>query len=82
MVAILDKENLSILAQFRLENRTASYFYRPDIALTPQQAANSAQWEFGFEDPFVIQFPEILLEQSSEQRRPDLEKIASEHIDS
>jgi len=50
MVAILDKNSLSILAQFRMENRTASYFYKPDIALTPQQAANSAQWEFGFAD--------------------------------
>ena len=33
VVAILDKNNLSILAQFRLENRITSYFYRPDIAL-------------------------------------------------
>ena len=57
MVAILDKEKLSILAQFRMENRFASYFYKPNIALTPQQAANSAQWEFGFVDAYIIQFP-------------------------
>ncbi len=82
MVAILDKESLSILAQFRLENRTASYFYRPDIALTPQQAANSAQWEFGFEDAFIIQFPAKLVAQSSQERHAALQKVASEHIDS
>ena len=82
MVAILDKESLSILAQFRLENRTASYFYRPDIALTPQQAANSAQWEFGFEDAFIIQFPANLVEQSTQERHAALQKVASEHIDS
>jgi hypothetical protein len=82
MVAILDKESLSILAQFRLENRTASYFYKPDIALTPQQAANSAQWEFGFEDAFIIQFPANLVAQSSQERHAALQKVASEHIDS
>jgi len=82
MVAILDKKSLSILAMFRLENRIASYFYRPDIALTPQQAANSAQWEFGFEDAFIIQLPANLIEQSTQERHAALRKAASEHIDS
>ncbi len=82
MVVVLDKENLSILAQIRSENRFASYFYNPNITLTPQHAINSAQWEFGLEDPYVIQFPGSMLDQSSKQRRSGLEKIASEHIDS
>jgi len=64
---ILDKEKLSILAQIRSENRFASYFYNPNIALTPQQAANSARWEFGLEDPYIIQFPASLLEHSPDQ---------------
>jgi len=81
MVAILDKEKLSILAQIRSENRFASYFYNPNIALTPQQAANSARWEFGLEDPYIIQFPASLLEHSPDQRQSVLEKVASEHID-
>lgn len=81
MVAILDKKRLSILASFRLENATASYYYRPDIAITHQQAANSAQWEFGFQDAFIIQFPAELLEQSTEERHAALQKAASEHID-
>jgi hypothetical protein len=82
MVAILDKENLSILAQFRMENRFASYFYKPNIALTPQQAANSAQWEFGFGDAYIIQFPGHLLDQSSNDRHSALQEVASQHIDS
>jgi len=57
MVAILDKEKLSILAQIRSENRFASYFYNPNIALTPQQAANSARWEFGLEGPLHHSVP-------------------------
>jgi hypothetical protein len=82
MVAILDKEKLSILAQFRMENRFASYFYKPNIALTPQQAANSAQWEFGFDDAYIIQFPGSLLEQSSTDRHSTLQAVAAQHIDS
>jgi hypothetical protein len=82
VVAILDKNNLSILAQFRMENRITSYFYRPDIALTPQQAANSAQWEFGFADAFIIQIPADLIEQSTSDRHAALQKVASEHVDS
>ncbi len=82
MVAILDKEKLSILAQFRMENRFASYFYKPNIALTPQQAANSAQWEFGFVDAYIIQFPGSLLDQSSTDRHSALQTVAAQHIDS
>jgi hypothetical protein len=82
MVAILDKEKLSILAQFRKENRFASYFQNDSVDLTPQQAANSAQWEFGLDDAFIIQFPKELLDQNSEQRRKSLESVSSEHINS
>lgn len=82
MVAILDKMSLSILASIRMENRTVSYFYRPDLALNPQRAANSAQWEFGFEDAFIIQLPANLLEQSTQDRHAALQKVASDHIDS
>jgi hypothetical protein len=82
MVVILDKEKLSILAQFQMENRFASYFYKPNIALTPQQAANSAQWEFGFDDAYIIQFPGSLLEQSSTDRHSTLQAVAAQHIDS
>lgn len=82
MVAVLDNENLSILAQLRAENRFASYYYNPKIALTPQQAANSARWEFGLEDPVVIQFPASLLELDPGQRQKALEKISAKHIDS
>ena len=81
-VAILDKKSLSILGHFRMENRVASYFHRPDVVLTPQRAANIAQWEFGFNDPFIIQFPAELMEQSSIDRRAALRAVASKHIDS
>jgi hypothetical protein len=82
MAAILDRENLSILAQFRSGDLSAIYLYNPNIAITPQKAKVSAQWEFGFEDPFIIQIPSKLLDKNTDERRPVLEKIAEEHIDS
>ncbi|RQW81120.1 MAG: hypothetical protein EHM14_02150 [Methanothrix sp.] len=82
MVAIIDRERLTILAQFRASDRFASYFTNPKLALTPQQAANSAQWEFGFVDAFIIQFPKSLLDHDTAERRAALEKVASDHIDS
>jgi hypothetical protein len=56
--------------------------YHPDMAISPQKASMSARWEFGFEDPFVIQIPSELLDKTPEERRPVLEKVAAEHIDS
>ena len=82
MVAILDKEKLSILAQFRMENRFASYFYKPSIALTPQQAANSAQWEFGFDDAYIIQFPGHCWTRVQLIRHSALQAVSAQHIDS
>ncbi|OPY50788.1 MAG: hypothetical protein A4E49_02580 [Methanosaeta sp. PtaU1.Bin112] len=81
-VAILDRDNLSIMAQFRTENKITSYYHRPEISLTPQRAANNAQWEFGFTDAFVIQIPADLIGKSASDRHSALQKIASEHVDS
>ena len=82
MVAILDRDSLTILGQFRMQNRTASYFSRPDMALNAQQAAQSAQWEFGFDDSFVIQFPARLVDQKGQDRQAALEAIAAKHVNS
>jgi hypothetical protein len=82
MVALLDKESLFILAQFRPQTSISQYLHNPSIAFTLEKARTNAQWEFGFEDPFVIQFPARLLDQSPAQRRVALEKIANDHIES
>lgn len=81
IVFILDQDSLFILGQFRVENRIAGYYHRPDKSMTIQKVASSAKWEFGFEDSFVIQLPADLLEKSTEKRRSSLMEIASNHID-
>ncbi|HUI40152.1 MAG TPA: hypothetical protein VLY86_04435 [Methanothrix sp.] len=82
IAVVLDRENLSVLGQLWSESRVGIYLSNPELTLTPQQAIVHARWEFGFEDPFVIQFPEVILDQTPEERRSSLEKIAAEHIDS
>jgi hypothetical protein len=82
VVAILDKESLFIAGQFRTENRFSTYIYTPEFSWPIQKVNSSAQWEFGFEDPFVIQIPARLLDKDSHQRHDELLKLASEHIDS
>jgi len=81
MLAVLDKDNLYVVAQLRSENRTSIYVYNPEVSWTPQKVLSSSQWEFGFTDPFLIRFPASLVAEKNE-RREALRKIASDHIDS
>jgi len=80
MVAVLDSQNLFIVGQFSAENRFSNYIYSPEASWSPQKVKSSAEWEFGLKDSFLIQFPAGLLDEPSEQRRPEVERIASEHI--
>jgi len=82
LIAVLDKNNLFILAQRHFGMPSSLFIHAPEKQLTPQQALGSARWEFGFEDPFLIVFPSALLEQEEVQRRPALEAIAVAHVDS
>jgi hypothetical protein len=81
MLAVVDKDNLYVVAQLRSENRTSTYIYNPEASWSPQKVLNSAQWEFRFTDPFLIRFPASLVAEKNE-RHETLRKIASEHIDS
>lgn len=81
MLAVMDKDNLHVVAQLRSENRTSTYIYNPEASWSPQKVLNSAQWEFRFTDPFLIRFPANLVAEKNE-RHEALRKIASDHIDS
>lgn len=81
MLAVMDKDNLHVVAQLRSENRTSTYIYNPEASWSPQKVLNSAQWEFRFTDPFLIRFPANLVAEKNE-RHEALREIASDHIDS
>lgn len=82
LVAVLDKNNLFILAKRHFGMPSSLFIHVPKKQLTSQQALASARWEFGLEDPFLIAFPSELLEQEEVQRRTALESIAVTHINS
>lgn len=82
MVAILDQDSLFIAGQFGTQTRFSTYIYTPESRWPIPKIKSSAQWEFGFEDPFIIRFPASLIDQRTDQRHEELVKIASEHIDS
>jgi hypothetical protein len=81
MVAILDKEHLFIIGQFRPEARFSSYIHTPESVWSNDKIKSSAQWEFGFEDPFIIEFPISILHEDVIQRREGLIYSAGQHID-
>jgi hypothetical protein len=82
VLALVDHESLYVVAQLRSENRSSTYIHNPDASWTSQKVMNSAQWEFGFIDPFMIKFPASLLFDDSKRRQESLQKIAGDHIDS
>jgi hypothetical protein len=80
LVVVLDKNNLFILAQRHFGTPSSLFIHIPEKQLTPWQALDSARWEFGLEDPFLIAFPSALLEQEEVQRQPALEAVAVAHV--
>jgi hypothetical protein len=81
MVAVLDKEHLFIIGQFRPEARFSSYIHTPDSVWSNDKIRSSAQWEFGFDDPFVIEMPIGILSENVTKRRDVLIDSASHHLE-
>ncbi len=82
IIALLDVQNLYIIAQNHFGMPSTLYIYDRDIRLSPEQAINISRFDFGFHDPFLIRFPASLLDQSKECRQKLLNAIALTHIES
>lgn len=82
MVALLDAQNLFVLAQPFFGNPTIQFINSPEKQFSQVQALEIAKEESGFTDAFFITFPAFLLEQQKETRQTQLEAIALTHIDS
>lgn len=81
IVAVLDKATLYILAQHHAGSLSTMYTYHPDKQISEQKALSSARWEFGYEDPYMIVFPAVILEESDRVRRDILRVIALAHVE-
>ena len=81
IVAVLDKATLYILGQHHAGSLSTMYTYHPDKQISEQKALSSARWEFGYEDPYMIVFPGVILEESERARRDILRVIALAHVE-
>ncbi|MGB9902023.1 hypothetical protein [Methanothrix sp.] len=82
IVVVLDRSKLLVIAQFRPSNLSSMYISAEHLELAADQALSKASWEFGFEDPFLLQFPADLLDMPAADRADALRKMAEEHVDS
>jgi len=82
IVVILDRSKLLVIAQFRPSNLSSMYISAEHLELAADQALSKASWEFGFEDPFLLQFPADLLDTPAADRADALRKMAEDHVDS
>ena len=80
LIIVLDAKYLWIAAQKHLGMPSTNLIDRRDTVFPAQAVYEAARWEFGFDDPFVIQFPATLIEQEANSRIASLTAIARSHI--
>ena len=81
-IHIIDRRHLFIAAQKQLGVPQTFDLDRRDKEFSAQEILDAARWEFGFDNPFVLQFPVEFLDQPADIRTAPLEAIALSHIDS
>jgi len=82
LAVVLDSENIFVIALREYGMPQTIFHDNSDKKFSIHQIYDSAKWELGFEDPFVIQFPKLLLTEEEEKRHPVLEAIAQSHVES
>lgn len=79
-INVIDSHHLFVAAQKSLGMPSTLSLYHPGESSSLQDIYDAARWEFGFDSPFVVQFPLEALDQAPDARRAVLEAIADEHI--
>lgn len=79
-VHIIDSRHFFVAAEKTSGMPSTTTLYRPSAVFPLQEIYTAAKWEFGLDNPFVIQFPIELLDAEPDARRPVLESLADEHI--
>jgi hypothetical protein len=81
-INILDAAHLFVAAQKQTGMPSTLSLNHSVNNFPIEEILEAAKWEFGFDDPFVIQFPAKLLDQTSSLRATALQAIAESHIQS
>jgi hypothetical protein len=80
IINVLDSRHLFVAAEKTAGMGTTNTIYRPAETFPLQEVYAAARWEFGFDEPFVIQFPVQMLDVARSERGQALESIANEHV--
>jgi len=79
---VLDSRHLFVAAQKQTGMPSTASLDHREKDFTIDDVYQAAKWEFGYDDPFVMQFPADLLEKTADERAAALEAIAETHIKS
>lgn len=82
IIIIRDSQSISVAAQKSSGMPSTIRLNQEGKRFSSQAVYEVAKWEFGFDDPFVIQFPVSVLNIDKAQRRPALEAIVQAHVQS
>ena len=82
LVIVLDDTYLSVAAQKSGGMPSTTAIDQRGNTFSVQAIYEAAKWEFGYDNPFIIQFPAELLSQNKEARANSLTAIAMSHISS
>lgn len=80
IVTVIDALHLSVAAQKSMGVPSTLTLSKPTEQFTAQKVYSAAKWEFGFDLPFVVQFPVELLDAGPESRQAAVQAIAGEHF--
>lgn len=81
-VNVLDSAHLFVAAQKQTGMPSTIGLDHRGSTFPIEEILGAAQWDFGFDDPFVIQFPANLLDLDKSARIFSLQAIADSHIKS
>ncbi len=82
LIVVVDSQHLWVAAQKQSGMPSTTSIAHLDKAFPSEEIFQAAKWEFGFDDPFVIQFPSPLLDDAPPARAPALLAVARTHVQS
>jgi hypothetical protein len=82
LLLVVDSQHLWVAARKESGMPSTMGLDHQDKTFPTEEIYEAAKWEFGFDDPFVIQFPIALLDQETAARESALVAIARTHVQS
>lgn len=82
IIVVLDKSSIHVGAEKASGMPSSSYIDQREKEFTHQQIFEATKWDFGFDDPFVISFPNNLIDLKKNERSQALRQISANYIDS